>query len=89
MPIILEEFAVQFREDVLAAREVEGEESFTEMAFVRHFLELLAEAGEIDDAEVVHHKAHGMKVNGYVVDVDAESWTCSWPSIPTRRHHLR
>lgn len=72
MSITLAEFAVQFREDVLAAREIEGEESFTEISFVRHFLELLAEAGEIDDAEVVHHKAHGMKVNGYVVDVDTE-----------------
>lgn len=73
MTISLEDFAVQFREDILAAREIEGEEAFTENAFVRHFVDLLAEAGEIDDAEVVHHKAHGLKVNGYVVDVDAES----------------
>ena len=69
----LASFAVELREQVLAAREVEEQEDFAENAFVARFLSHLADAGEIDDAEIVHYRAHGAKLNAYVLDVDAES----------------
>jgi len=69
----LASFAVELREEVLAAREVEEQEDFAENAFVARFLSHLADAGEIDDAEIVHYRAHGAKLNAYVLDVDAES----------------
>ncbi len=69
----LETFAVELRAQVLAAREVEDNEDFAENAFVDRFLQHLADAGEIDDAEIVHYRAHGAKLNAYVLDVDAES----------------
>jgi hypothetical protein len=69
----LDGFAVELREQVLAAREVEEQEDFAENAFVARFLSHLADAGEIDDAEVVHYRAQGAKLNAYVLDVDAES----------------
>jgi len=69
----LNSFAVELRAQVLAAREVEEQEDFAENAFVSGFLSHLADAGEIDDAEVVHYRAHGAKLNAYVLDVDAES----------------
>ena len=69
----LDSFAVELRAQVLAAREVEEQEDFAENAFVSGFLSHLADAGEIDDAEIVHYRAHGAKLNAYVLDVDAES----------------
>lgn len=69
----LEEFAAQLREEVLAAREVDGSEDFAENAFVARFLEYLADAGEIDDAEVMRCKQHGLRVNGYGLDVETET----------------
>lgn len=66
-------FATQLREEVLAAREVEGNEEFTENAFVSRVLAMLSEAGEIDDAEIARHKSHGARLNGYVLDIEAES----------------
>ncbi len=69
----LGEFAIQLREEILAAREVDGSEDFAEGAFVSRVLGLLAEAGEIEDAEAVRHKAHGIKLNGYSLDVETET----------------
>jgi hypothetical protein len=66
-------FAIQLREEVLATREIEGSEEFAESAFVTRVLGLLSEAGEIDDAEIVRYKAHGARLNGYVLDVETES----------------
>jgi hypothetical protein len=69
----LEAFAAELRAQVLAAREVEEHEDFAENAFVARFLAHLADAGEIDDPEIVHYRAHGAKLNAYVLNIDAES----------------
>jgi hypothetical protein len=69
----LEEFAEQLKEEVLAAREVDGSEDFAENAFVSRFLEYLAEAGEIEDAEVIRCRQHGLKANGYGLDIETET----------------
>ena len=69
----LNAFAIQLREEVFAAREVEGSEEFAESAFVSRVLAMLSEAGEIDDAEVVRYKSHGSRINGYVLDIEGES----------------
>jgi AIPR protein len=69
----LEEFSEQLKEEVLAAREVDGREDFAENAFVARFLEYLADAGEIDDAEAIRCKQHGLRVNGYGLDIETET----------------
>lgn len=72
-PIELNVFAENLREETLAAGSVEDQEEFSENTFTARVLEYLAEAGELEDAEVVHYRAHGAKLNGYVLNVEAES----------------
>jgi len=73
MPMSLEEFAKDLQQDVIAAAEVEDTQDFAENAFTRRMLEYLAEAGELGDAEVCHYQHHGMKVNGYELNLEEES----------------
>lgn len=52
---------------------IEGEESFLAMAFTRRLLELLAEAGEIADADVCSYAPPGMRVDGYAADENEDT----------------
>src|SRR5258706_13483574 len=73
MPITLEQFAQDFRQDVLALAEIEDSEDFAENAFSRRMLEYIAEAGELGDADVCDYKASGLKLNGYELNSEEES----------------
>lgn len=73
MGISPEQFAKDFQQDVLASAEIEDSEDFAENAFTRRMLDYLAEAGELEDAEVCHYHHHGIKVNGYELNLDEES----------------
>src|SRR5437667_4780479 len=73
MPITLEQFAEDFRQDVLASAEIEDSEDFSENAFSRRMLEYIAEAGELGDADVCNYRSAGLKLNGYELNGEEES----------------
>lgn len=52
---------------------IEGEESFVATAFTRRLLDLLAEAGEIADADVCSYAPNGMRVDGYAADENEDT----------------
>jgi hypothetical protein len=51
----LNDFFQQLSNEVLRDAGVDGGEAFVEEAFTRRFLDLLAEAGEISDADVCYY----------------------------------
>lgn len=69
----LEEYSLNFQQDVLARSEMAGEEAFHEQAYAQIALEQLAEAGELDDAVVCLHRSIGIQISGYAVSEDGES----------------
>lgn len=69
----LEQFAEQFRQDIIAGSRDTGAEAFSEEQFTNLMMEYLADAGEIDDREICSHQARGIKVNGYAFFNDNES----------------
>ncbi len=64
----LETYAENLRQDVLVTAEAEGEEALRSEVFTRRTLELLQEAGEIEDGMACYHRDRGMEVSGYGVD---------------------
>lgn len=69
----LEQFAQDFRQDVLASAEIDDSEDFAENAFSRRMLEYIAEAGELGDADVCNYRGGGLKLNGYELNAEDES----------------
>ena len=64
MPISLEEFAAEFRQDVLRSADAGG--VWQQDAFFELFCEHLAEAGEFDSADRSHYQGtRGIRVDGY------------------------
>ena len=64
MTITLDEFAAEFRQDVLRSAEAAGE--WQQDAFFDVFCEHLVEAGELDHADRAHYRgARGVHVDGY------------------------
>ena len=64
MTITLDEFAADFRQDVLRSAEAAGE--WQQDAFFEVFCEQLVEAGELDHADRAHYRgARGIQVDGY------------------------
>ena len=64
MTIILDEFAAEFRQDVLRSAEATGE--WQQDAFFDLFSGHLVEAGELDHADRAHYRgARGIQVDGY------------------------
>lgn len=59
------DFAENVRQDVYIKCEQEGAESFREEEFTQLVLEYLTDAGELNDGNICHHEARGVKVNGY------------------------
>lgn len=68
----LNQFAENFRQEVINACEIGGEEGdfFREDAFTRLMIESLIDAGELEDGQVCYHSARGIKVNGYNIQED-------------------
>lgn len=73
MTTTLEQFAQDFKQDVLSLAEVEDSEDFAENAFSRRMLDYIAEAGELGDADVCNYRSSGLKINGYELNVEEES----------------
>ena len=64
MPISLEEFASEFRQDVLRSADADG--VWQQDAFFEIFCDHLVEAGEFDSADRSHYQgARGIRVDGY------------------------
>ncbi|RYD85409.1 MAG: abortive phage infection protein [Verrucomicrobiaceae bacterium] len=66
-------FATDLQQEVISRSETEGQETFLEGSFVQICLERLADAGELDDANVCLHRSTGLQVSGYAVSEDGES----------------
>jgi hypothetical protein len=69
----LDQFSTNFQQQVIARVEAEDEGAFKEEKFVEIMNEYLAEAGEIEDAEVCLHKARGIQISGYALSENGES----------------
>lgn len=70
----LDEFAEEFRQEVLARCTDEDSLHFREDKFTEVMIEYLSQANEIDDGEVCYHKHNprGEKLNGYSFSNDGE-----------------
>jgi hypothetical protein len=73
MTMTLNEFFKQLRNEVMRDAGIEGGETFVEEAFARRFLDLLAEAGEISDADLCYFSRLGMRVDAYADDVNEDT----------------
>jgi hypothetical protein len=64
----IDTFAVDLHQDVLAAAEAAEAGALVPEEFTRWMIGVLADVGEIDDAETCYHQARGMEASGYSVD---------------------
>ena len=64
----LNDYFQTFRNEVRRDAGADGDESFLAEAFTRRFLDLLAEAGDIADAEVCYYARAGVRIDGYAAD---------------------
>ncbi|MBA4277800.1 AIPR family protein [Ralstonia sp.] len=69
----LNDYFQSLRNEVQRDAGVEGGETFVAEAFTRRFLDLLAEAGEIADADVCYYARTGMRVDGYAADENEDT----------------
>ncbi|WP_439519608.1 AIPR family protein [Hydrogenophaga sp.] len=69
----LNDYFQQLRNEVLNDAGTDGGETFVAEAFTRRFLDLLAEAGEIADADVSYYARTGMRVDGYAADENEDT----------------
>jgi AIPR protein len=67
------EYYQLLRNEVALDAGTEGGEAFVAEAFTRRFLDLLAEAGEIADAEISYYAPTGMRVDGYAADENEDT----------------
>lgn len=70
----IEEFAEEFRQEVLSRCEDENSEHFREDKFTEVMIEYLEQANEIDDGDICFHRntRNGEKLNGYNISPDGE-----------------
>ena len=62
----LQQFTSDLLQEVIIKSDIEEEEGlFREEIFTRTFIDYLCDAGELEDGEVCHYSARGIKVNGY------------------------
>lgn len=73
MTMTLNDYFQQLRNEVLNDAGTDGGETFVAEAFTRRFLDLLAEAGEIADADVCYYARTGMRVDGYAADENEDT----------------
>lgn len=73
MSLSLNDFAHDLRNRIRIHAGNDESESFLTDAFTRIMLDFLAEAGEINDAEVCTYLPRGMRVNGYELNTDEDS----------------
>jgi hypothetical protein len=61
----LERFAEDLFQDLFVRANTTGGEQYLEEAYTGWMLEMLSEAGEVDECEVAFHQSRGIKVNAY------------------------
>lgn len=84
----VEQYAADLIQEVLADASLEGIESTTTDAFTQLVLELLSEAGELNDGTVCYHGAHGIEVSGYSISDDGltiDLFTSEFRQDPTQK----
>lgn len=77
----LNQFAADFRQDVLAAANREDAELPFSEAFTEAMIEVLCDAGVLDDADAASYKARGIEVSGYSLDDDGTNLTLLAPVL--------
>lgn len=86
--LTIDQYAGDLVQEVLAEASLEGIERTTTDAFTQLVLELLSEAGELNDGTVCYHAAHGIEVSGYSVSDDGLSidlFTSEFRQDPARK----
>jgi hypothetical protein len=70
----IEEFAEEFRQEVLSRCNEDESDHFREDTFTEVMIEYLTQANEVDEGEVCYHKnnARGEKLNGFSLSGDGE-----------------
>lgn len=71
----LSRFAVDLQQQVISRAEMEDAGSFRESAFTQIMIEVLGDAGDLDDAAVCLHRAHGLQVSGWAISENEEDLT--------------
>ena len=69
----IEDFYRQLLNEVRNDAGIADSEAFLSEAFTRRFLDMLAEAGEIADAEVSCYARTGIRIDGYAADEDEDT----------------
>lgn len=69
----LNDYFQNLRNEIQFDAEAAEGESFVTEAFTRRFLDLLAEAGEIADADISYYARTGMRVDGYAADENEDT----------------
>ena len=72
-PHALHNFAMEVQQQVMIRTAAEEEGAFQKAIFTQYMIEALADAGEIEDAEVCLHYATGIEVSGYALSENGES----------------
>lgn len=90
----LNDYFQTFRNEVQYEAGIVGGESFVAESFTRRFLDLLAEAGEIADADVSYYARTGVRVDGYAADENEDTLDLfialkTESSVPTRLEKAR
>ena len=64
----LDRYSVDLQQSILLEADVEGSEQLRPEVFTRHLIEILQEAGEIEEGTPCHHRERGVEVHGYGID---------------------
>lgn len=67
-----EMYATDIQQQVLARSETEGEEEFAENIFTQMMMEVLGDAGELEDTEMCPYRATGIQVSAWGISGDDE-----------------
>src|SRR3954452_7554933 len=66
----LDAYAVDLQQSILLEADVEGSEQFRSEVFTRHVVDVLIEAGELEEAVPCHLRDRGIEIHGYGVEDD-------------------
>lgn len=64
----LQRYAEELQQGILIEAEIEGSEQLRSEVFTQHVIDILIEAGELEEAVPCHHRDRGVEVHGYGVD---------------------
>lgn len=64
----LQRYAEELQQGILIEAEIEGSEQLRSEVFTQHVIDILIEAGELEEAVPCHHRERGVEVHGYGVD---------------------